>query len=108
VQTARLSPEVHSYIHRFLLTIFLRVSTYLVIYTLPTPRKGKEYKILYAGMERETCIRNMYFEVVALLYIVSRVRNEKALRMTLLLRNCRGLFLKLRVQDLSALAICDT
>jgi len=43
VQTARLSPEVHSYIRRFLLAIFLRVSMYLVIYVLPTSGKEIEY-----------------------------------------------------------------
>ena len=59
-------------------------------------------------MERETCIRTMYFDVVALLNIVSSARSNTALRMMLLLRSSRGLFIKVRVQDLLALTTSDT
>lgn len=59
-------------------------------------------------MERETCIRTMYFDVVALLNIVSSASSNTALRMMLLLRSSRGLFIKVRVQDLLALTTSDT
>jgi hypothetical protein len=65
-------------------------------------------KILYACMERENCIRNMYFEVVALLHIVPPARNNTAIGMTLLLRSSRGVFSKLRVQDLPTMTTSDT
>jgi len=50
----------------------------------------------------------MYFDVVALLNIVSSASSNTALRMMLLLRSSRGLFIKVRVQDLLALTTSDT
>jgi hypothetical protein len=65
-------------------------------------------KIVYACMERGTCIRNIYFEVIALLYIVLPARNNKTLRITLLLRKYRRIFLKVRVPNFPTLTTSDT
>jgi len=50
----------------------------------------------------------MYFEIVVLLNIVSPARSNTALWMSLLLRSIRGLFIKVRVQDIPALTTSDT